>query len=44
MVRPASTPEEEKQIFQDQVAFLKRQVETISKRIEELEQKSEEES
>ena len=31
-------------MFQDQVAFLKRQVETISKRIEELEQKSEEES
>jgi hypothetical protein len=38
---PPLRPEEEKQMLQEQVAFLKTQLEEISKRIEELEQKSE---
>lgn len=38
---PPARPEEEKQMLQEQVAFLKTQLEEISKRIEELEQKSE---
>lgn len=38
------SPEEEKQILQEQVAVLKSQLEEITKRIEELEQKPEEKS
>jgi ubiquinone biosynthesis protein UbiJ len=40
-VWPAYSPEEEKEMLQEQVAYLKRQIEAISKRVQELEQKSE---
>jgi ubiquinone biosynthesis protein UbiJ len=39
---PPMPPEEEKQMLQDQVAFLKDQMDQISKRIEELEKESKE--
>jgi ubiquinone biosynthesis protein UbiJ len=41
---PSMPPEEEKQMLQDQVAFLKDQMDQISKRIEDLEKESEEKS
>lgn len=40
----AMPPEEEKQMLQEQMAFLKTQLDQIAKRIEELEQESEEKS
>jgi len=41
---PPIPPEEEKQMLQEQVGYLKREIEQISKRIEDLEQKSQEEN
>lgn len=41
---PPMPPGDEKQMLQEQVEYLKREMEEISKRIEELEQKSKEES
>lgn len=39
---PSMPPEDEKQMLQDQVAFLKDQMDQISKRIKELEKESKE--
>jgi hypothetical protein len=41
---PPAPPGEERQMLQNQVAFLKSQLEAIKKRIEELEQKPKEKS
>jgi prefoldin subunit 5 len=41
---PPIPPEEEKQMLQEQVAFLERQLDAITKRIEELQKESKEKS